>query len=83
MEGTLSDEGKKALKGLIDGLNGLDSRTREKFEMAVEGALQGLDGFDEIKAKAEEEGISFLEALAETLDVHSPSRAVTDWIRRL
>lgn len=69
-------EGKKDLKALIDGLDGLDSKTRDKFEMAVEGALEGLEGFDEIKAKAEENGTSFLEALATTLEVHSPSAAV-------
>lgn len=76
LEGKLSDEGKKALKGFVGSLDSLDSDTREKFEMAVEGALKGLDGFDEIKTKAEEEGTSFLEALASTLEVHSPSRAV-------
>lgn len=78
LEGKLSDEGKKALKSFVGSLDSLDSDTREKFEMAVEGALEGLDGFDEIKTKAEEEGTSFLEALASTLEVHSPSRAVKD-----
>lgn len=78
LEGKLSNEGKKALKGFVGSLDGVDSDTREKFEMAVEGALQGLDGFDEIQAKAEEEGTSFLEALADTLEVHSPSRAVKE-----
>lgn len=76
LQGKLGNEGKKDLKALIDGLDGLDSKTREKFEMAVEGALEGLEGFDEIKAKAEENGTSFLEALATTLEVHSPSAAV-------
>ena len=76
LQGKLGNEGKKDLKALIDGLDGLDSKTRKKFEMAVEGALEGLEGFDEIKAKAEENGTSFLEALATTLEVHSPSAAV-------
>lgn len=76
LQGKLGNEGKKDLKALIDGLDGLDSKTRDKFEMAVEGALEGLEGFDEIKAKAEENGTSFLEALATTLEVHSPSAAV-------
>lgn len=76
LQGKLGNEGKKDLKALIDGLDGLDSKTREKFEMAVEGALEGLEGFDEIKSKAEENGTSFLEALAATLEVHSPSAAV-------
>lgn len=54
----------------------MDDQTKEKFEMATIGALEGLEGFDEIQTKAEEEGLSFLEALATTLEVHSPSRAV-------
>ena len=76
LQGKLGNEGKKDLKALLDGLDGLDSKTRDKFEKAVEGALEGLEGFDEIKAKAEENGTSFLEALATTLEVHSPSAAV-------
>lgn len=78
LEGKLSNEGEKALQSFVGSLDSLDSETREKFEMAVEGALEGLEGFDEIKTKAEEEGISFLEALASTLEVNSPSRAVKE-----
>lgn len=76
LEGKLSKEGKKTLKSFIKSLEGLDDQTKEKFEMATIGALEGLEGFDEIQTKAEEEGLSFLEALATTLEVHSPSRAV-------
>lgn len=76
--GELSDEARQTAVNFIDNLSALPDDTREKFEMAVEGALQGIDGFDEIQAKAEEEGTSFLEALADTLEVHSPSRAVKE-----
>lgn len=78
LEGKLSNEGKKALKGFTESLDSLDSDTREKFEMAVEGALKGLDGFDEIQTKAEEEGLSFLKVLADSLEIQSPSKAVKE-----
>lgn len=78
LDGKLNNEAKEDLQSFINGFNGLDEGTRTIFSQTVEGALQELDGFDEIQAKAEEEGISFLEALAETLEVHSPSRAVKE-----
>ena len=49
LQGKLGNEGKKDLKALIDGLDGLDSKTRDKFEMAVEGAWR--DWKDLMKSK--------------------------------
>ena len=78
LDGKLDAEAQEDLQAFLNGFKGLDSETQEVFSDAVEGALKGLENFDEIKAKADEEGISFLEALAETLEVHSPSRAVKE-----
>lgn len=78
MEGKLGEEGKKALNGLLLGLDGLDAGTKEKFELAVKGALQGLENFDEIEKKAKEQGKTFLEIVAESLDIHSPSKAMEE-----
>lgn len=78
LDGKLDVEAQEDLQAFLNGFKGLDSETQEVFSDAVEGALKGLENFDEIKAKADEEGISFLEALAETLEVHSPSRAVKE-----
>lgn len=74
--GELSAEAKNTAGNFIEALSQMPEETREKFENTVEGAFQGLDGFDEIQQKAESTGKSFLEVLAEVLQVHSPSRAV-------
>lgn len=76
LSGSLSTESKEAVAGFIEGLSGLDEETRSKFEDAVRGAIEGSEFGDEVAAKAEEMGISYLDALAEVLEVHSPSRAV-------
>lgn len=78
LDGKLSEESKSSYIAFLDGLVGLDEETRSKFESAVEGALSGLEGFDAIRDKAEEEGISFLEALREVLAVNSPSKKVME-----
>lgn len=74
--GELSEEAKNTAGNFIEALSQMPEDTREKFENTVEGALKGLEGFNEIQKKAEDEGKSFLEILAEVLEVHSPSRAV-------
>lgn len=74
--GELSAEAKNTAGNFIEALSQMPEETREKFKNTVEGAFQGLDGFDEIQQKAESTGKSFLEVLAEVLQVHSPSRAV-------
>lgn len=73
--GTLTAEGKKGAADFITALDGLDGEAKEKFASAVEGALQGMKGFDEIQKKAKEEGKSFLDALKDVLEVNSPSKA--------
>ena len=74
----MDDETKTLVTNFIDSLSGMPDETREKFENTVKGAMEGLEGFDEIEKIAEDQGISFLEALAEVLDVHSPSKAVKE-----
>ena len=74
--GELSAEAKNTAGNFIEALSQMPEETREKFENTAEGAFQGLDGFDKIQQKAESTGKSFLEVLAEVLQVHSPSRAV-------
>lgn len=76
LSGSLSEESRNAVAGFIEGLSGLDEETRSKFEDAVRGAIEGSEFGDEVAAKADEMGISYLDALAEVLEVHSPSRAV-------
>lgn len=76
LSGSLSEESRNAVAGFIEGLSGLDEETKSKFEDAVRGAIEGSEFGDEVAAKADEMGISYLDALAEVLEVHSPSRAV-------
>lgn len=76
LSGSLSEESRNAVAGFIEGFSGLDEETRSKFEDAVRGAIEGSEFGDEVATKADEMGISYLEALAEVLEVHSPSRAV-------
>lgn len=78
LSGSLSDESKEAVAGFIEGLNGVDEETRKTFENAVKGAIEGSEFGDEVAAKAEEMGCSYLDALKEVLKVHSPSRAVAE-----
>lgn len=78
LPGTLSEESKAAVLGFLEGLDGVDEETRKKFEQAVQGAVEGADGDEQLKTKADELGGSYLEALAQVLQVHSPSRAVKE-----
>lgn len=78
LDGKLDDEGKNSLKSLVQAYDNLPPELQSQFKSGVEGAMRGLDGFDEIKTKAEEEGISFLEALREVLAINSPSKKVME-----
>lgn len=78
LSGSLSSEAKEAVSGFLDGFNGLDSETQEIWANTVYGALQGLEGFEDLSDPAEEGVDAFLESLADALEVHSPSRAVKD-----
>lgn len=76
--GKLDNEGKESLRSLLQAYDELSPGLQEQFAHGVEGAMQGLEGFDQVQEKAREEGLSFIEALAEVLEVHSPSRAVKE-----
>ncbi len=78
MEGNLSQEAKNALQSFIAGFKELDSKTREVWAKAWYGALEGLEGFEDLANPAKEGVDTFLESLKEALEVHSPSRAVKD-----
>lgn len=74
MKGQLSSEAKGAVDGILDQFDGLDEKTKKKFANAVYGALEGLEGFDELKNPAKEGVDEFLESLRSALDERSPSK---------
>ena len=76
LSGSLSEESREAVSSFLDGFSGLDSETQEIWANTVYGALEGLEGFEELKDPAEEGADAFLESLRAALEVHSPSRAV-------
>lgn len=78
LDGKLNDAAKNALDGFISGFDDLDNETQEIWSQAWYGALQGLEGFEDLADPAEEGVDAFLESLADALEVHSPSRAVKD-----
>lgn len=80
-DGKLSEESIASNKAFLDGLANLPEGTRDALSKAVEGAMQGMDGFEQVSQKAAEEGISFLEALRLALDEHSPSKATEEIFR--
>lgn len=80
-DGKLSEESIASYEAFLSGLADLPEGTRQALSDAVEGAMIGMDGFDRISKKAEEEGISFLDALRAALDEHSPSKATEEIFR--
>lgn len=76
LDGKLSEEGKNSLQGFISAFDGLDGETREAFSLAVYGALEGLEGFEELADPAKEGADAFLKSLKEALEINSPSKAV-------
>ena len=80
-DGKLSEESIASNKAFLDGLANLPEGTLDALSKAVEGAMKGMDGFDQVSKKAEEEGISFLDALRAALDEHSPSKATEEIFR--
>ncbi len=80
-DGKLSEESIASYEAFLSGLANLPEGTRQALSDAVEGAMIGMDGFDQISKKAEEEGISFLDALRAALDEHSPSKATEEIFR--
>lgn len=78
LSGSLTSESKKALDGFLEGFNGLKPETQNMWAQAVYGALEGLEGFEELADPAKEGADVFLESLREALEVHSPSQAVEE-----
>ncbi|MCI8797920.1 MAG: phage tail tape measure protein [Dorea sp.] len=78
LDGKLSEESRASYEAFITGITDLPQDTQEVLSDAVEGAMEGLKGFDQIEDKAEEEGVSFLEALREVLQINSPSKKVME-----
>lgn len=78
MKGQLSAEASGAVQGMLDQFDDLDGETREAFAMAIYGALEGLEGFEDLADPAKEGADAFLESLKSALDEHSPSRATEE-----
>lgn len=76
LEKKLGDEAKQGLDSFIKEFDNLDKETQSVWSQAWYGALEGLEGFEELKNPAEDGVEAFLESLEAALEVHSPSRAV-------
>ena len=81
MRGQLSAEASGAVQGMLEQFDSLDDETREAFAMAIYGALEGLEGFDQLADPAKEGADAFLDSLREALQEHSPSRATEEIFR--
>lgn len=81
MRGQLSAEASGAVQGMLEQFDSLDDETKEAFAMAIYGALEGLEGFDQLADPAKEGADVFLDALREALQEHSPSRATEEIFR--
>lgn len=77
-DGKLSEESIASYEAFMAGLSDLPQGTQDILSEAVEGAMEGLASFDQIQDKAKEEGVSFLEALREVLQINSPSKKVME-----
>lgn len=77
-DGKLSEESQASYEAFLAGLANLPEGTRQALSDAVVGAMEGMEGFEQVSQKAEEEGISFLDALRAALDEHSPSKATEE-----
>ena len=81
MRGQLSAEASGAVQGMLEQFDSLDDETKEAFAMAIYGALEGLEGFDQLADPAKEGADAFLDSLREALQEHSPSRATEEIFR--
>ena len=81
MRGLLSSEASGAVEGMLNEFNNLEPETQEAFANAIYGALNGLEGFDQVKDPAKEGAEAFLESLKLALDEHSPSKATEEIFR--
>lgn len=78
LDGKLSEESRASYEAFMTGIADLPQGTQEVLSDAVRGAMEGLGGFNQIQDKAKEEGVSFLEALREVLEINSPSKKVME-----
>lgn len=78
MKGQLSSEASGAVDGMMEQFDSLDDETREAFALAIYGALEGLEGFEQLADPAEKGADAFLDSLREALDEHSPSKATEE-----
>ncbi len=78
MRGLLSAEASGAVEGILDQFDELEAETQDAFAKAIYGALNGLEGFDQVKDPAKEGAEAFLESLKVALDEHSPSKATEE-----
>lgn len=78
MRGLLSAEASGAVEGILDQFDELETETQDAFVKAIYGALNGLEGFDQVKDPAKEGAEAFLESLKVALDEHSPSKATEE-----
>lgn len=81
MKGQLSAEASGAVDGMLEQFDNLDEDTKLAFALAVYGALEGLEGFEELADPAKEGADAFLDSLREALDEHSPSKATEEIFR--
>lgn len=81
MRGLLSAEASGAVEGILDQFDELEAETQDAFAKAIYGALNGLEGFDQVKDPAKEGAEAFLESLKIALDEHSPSKATEEIFR--
>ena len=78
LDGILGTEAQNDVLSFVEGLQGLDTETKDKFVQACAGALEGLEGFDEVVTAAQDGSEAFIEKLIEVLGVHSPARTVKE-----
>lgn len=76
ISGTLSAEAEAGMESFLAGFDGLDEQTKAVWSQAWYGALEGLEGFENLADPATEGVDAFLESLRAALEVHSPSQAV-------
>ncbi len=81
MRGLLSSEASGAVEGMLNQFDNLEPETQEAFANAIYGALNGLEGFNQVKDPAKEGAEAFLESLKLALDEHSPSKATEEIFR--
>ena len=76
--GQLSTEAKGTAEKFINGFGDLDEESKKVWSQAWYGALEGLEGFEDLKDPAEDGADAFLESLKDALGVASPSKEVEE-----